>query len=339
MAFIREESLTEDETLIGTEESDTFFFDAEGSGVNALFGVGGNNLFNGIGLSPTFVNGGPGSNIFQVGNPAVNLSQPFFERGIFIEDFSANDLIRVSMNGEPLDLRFGRDIEAQQNATRPFDASIIYSGEGSVLLFDTSGDQVWDYTLTFGQDSPFFQSTAADFNVNIRDLPAGPGTHAIELNPIESDLTAVFRFFNEAAGGHFFTPVAQEMQNVHNDLDFFNHEGVGFFAFDTPEADPNAAPVFRFFNEAAGGHFYTPNAEEAQFVRENLGYMRDEGVGFFAYANQETEPEAAPIFRFFNEAAGGHFYTPSQEEAQFVRENLDFMRDEGVGFWAYGEIA
>lgn len=339
MALRTEEFLDQNERIGGTLAADVFIFDEEGSGSNRLFGGAGNDLFRGVGLSPTVANGGPGGDTFQIGDPSVPLSLRFSEREVSILDLDGNDRLRAEMLGQPDGLRFGRDAELNGSATRPFDASVVFSREGSTLLLETTGDRAWDFSLSFGQNSAFHSATAADFDVGIRDLSGGPGEYAIEMSPVETDLTPVFRFFNEGTGGHFFTPNAQEMQNVHNNLALFNHEGVGFYAFDQNNAPDNAQPVFRFFNEASGGHFYTINEQEAENVRNNLEAFRDEGVGFFAFENAGAEPEATPVYRFFNEASGGHFFTPSAEEAEFVRNNLDAFRDEGIGFYAFGEIA
>jgi len=42
-------------------------------------------------------------------------------------------------------------------------------------------------------------------------------------------------------------------------------------------------PVYRFFNNNAGGHFYTINEAEKDTVIQNYNWFRYEGVGFYAY--------------------------------------------------------
>ena len=41
------------------------------------------------------------------------------------------------------------------------------------------------------------------------------------------------------------------------------------------------------------------------------------------------------MYRFFNNNAGGHFYTISEAERNGVIQNYDWFRYEGIGFYAY----
>ena len=50
-------------------------------------------------------------------------------------------------------------------------------------------------------------------------------------------------------------------------------------------------------------------------------------------------PDLVPIYRFFNTVAGGHFFTASETERNFVLNNLPQFLDEGIGFYAYGADA
>jgi len=85
---------------------------------------------------------------------------------------------------------------------------------------------------------------------------------------------------------------------------WFRYEGTGFNA--SPVAQSGLQPVYRFFNNSAGGHFYTINAAEKDTVIANYGWFRYE----------------APVLRLARSAAGhaavyasstttprGHFYT------------------------------
>ena len=104
------------------------------------------------------------------------------------------------------------------------------------------------------------------------------------------------------------------------------------------EEDPTPAgeEVFRFFNTATGGHFYTASEEERDFVEDTLSQSFElQGTAFLAA--QEDDPNATPVFRFFNEAEGEHFYTTSEEERDFVEDTLSDFVFEGIAFFAYEE--
>ena len=41
------------------------------------------------------------------------------------------------------------------------------------------------------------------------------------------------------------------------------------------------------------------------------------------------------MYRFFNNNAGGHFFTISESEKATVISNYNWFRYEGIGFYAY----
>jgi hypothetical protein len=145
-------------------------------------------------------------------------------------------------------------------------------------------------------------------------------------------LTGVARFFNTDAGGHFFTIDPNEESAVRSNLsETFRPEGDGFFAFSEEVED--GVPVYRFFNTEAGGHFFTTDASERDFVLNNLPQFNFEGVGFYGFAGEISG--ALPVYRFFNTEAGGHFFTINEQEKEFVQQNLPQYNFEGVGFYAF----
>ena len=141
----------------------------------------------------------------------------------------------------------------------------------------------------------------------------------------------VFRFFNNNAGGHFYTIDAPEKDTVIQHYNWFRNEGTGFNA--SPVAQTGLLPVYRFFNNNAGGHFYTINAAEKDTVIANYGWFRYEGTGF--YASPDQQAGMLPVYRFFNNNAGGHFYTINEAEKDTVIQNYNWFRYEGIGFYAY----
>jgi hypothetical protein len=141
----------------------------------------------------------------------------------------------------------------------------------------------------------------------------------------------VYRFFNNNAGGHFFTISEAEKDAVIANYKWFRYEGVGFHAYPYPYA--GTYPVYRFFNNNAGGHFFTISEAEKDAVIANYKWFRYEGPGFYAYPAQITG--TSPVYRFFNNNAGGHFFTISEAEKDTVIANYKWFRYEGPGFYAY----
>lgn len=92
--------------------------------------------------------------------------------------------------------------------------------------------------------------------------------------------------------------------------------------------------VFRFFNASFGGHFYTVDENERNFVQENLDNYTFEGETYETI-DPTTGQEAEEVYRFFNSSTGVHLYTTSEIERDSVIENLDNFSYEGATFHAF----
>jgi parallel beta-helix repeat protein len=141
----------------------------------------------------------------------------------------------------------------------------------------------------------------------------------------------LYRFFNNNAGGHFYTINEAEKDAVIKNYNWFRYEGIGFYAF--PTEQQGTLPVYRFFNNNAGGHFYTINEAEKDAVIQNYNWFRYEGIGFYAFPTEQ--PGTLPVYRFFNNNAGGHFYTINEAEKDAVTQNYNWFGYEGIGFYAF----
>jgi len=121
------------------------------------------------------------------------------------------------------------------------------------------------------------------------------------------------------------------------DFDFGTANGADGVGFSVRE-ESNASDVFRFFNKETGGHFFTFSTQERNNVLQNTNYQY-EGAGFFAFdasvADQDGSGGASEVYRFYNTEIGGHFFTISEEEKNFVIDNLPLYRYEGAGFSAF----
>lgn len=101
--------------------------------------------------------------------------------------------------------------------------------------------------------------------------------------------------------------------------------------------------VYRFFDPVAGGHLYTADVKERNFVRENLDNYVYEGATYQAVdpllGTQDTsgsQAGAEEVYRFFNPSKGVHLYTTNEVERDSIIENLDNFVYEGIKFYAYG---
>jgi Repeat of unknown function (DUF5648)/RTX calcium-binding nonapeptide repeat (4 copies) len=142
----------------------------------------------------------------------------------------------------------------------------------------------------------------------------------------------VFRFFDTHDGGHFFTASAAERDQVLTTRRDMNFEGVGYDAVDPASSDPNAAPVYRFFDTHDGGHFFTISQAERDQVLNTRPDLKFEGAGYSEHTTQQAGDSA--VYRFFETTSGGHFFTASAAERDTVMATRSDMRFEGIAFYA-----
>ena len=141
----------------------------------------------------------------------------------------------------------------------------------------------------------------------------------------------VVRYQNTERGGHFFSASFPEQQNLQTEQQFI-FEGIGFKVLARDAVNVEASvPVYRFFNDSIGTHFYTASESEKNAVLEIEG-LQFENVVFRVF--EKDFAATTPVYRFFNTLQGGHFYTASEVEKESVLGLADF-RFEGVGFYAY----
>lgn len=96
--------------------------------------------------------------------------------------------------------------------------------------------------------------------------------------------------------------------------------------------------VHRFWSqEFDNAHFFTMSEAEADEIRRTDPNWTYEGVAFQAYAPRRAEAcadDTAPVYRFYSEAFGSHFFTIDGGEATAVREHDENWAYEGVAWYA-----
>ena len=95
---------------------------------------------------------------------------------------------------------------------------------------------------------------------------------------------------------------------------------------------PALSPVFRFYNQDTGTHFYTIAAPERDRVLGSYPQFIYEGPAFAAFA--QATAGAQPVFRFFNTLTGTHFYTNSTAERDHVIATWPQFAFEGTSYFA-----
>lgn len=168
------------------------------------------------------------------------------------------------------------------------------------------------------------------FNLQQDDIDAAVAIYGENLiQPID-----VYRYYNPKVGGHLFTADIAEKNSV-DENDNFNAEEIGFRALSRMDEEIiDSIPIYRFFNNVLGSHFFTAAEQEKAHVMtlENFVF---EGIGFRAFATKSAS--TVPIHRFFNEQSGGHFFTANETEKEVVQD-LPNLIYEGEAFYAFFEV-
>jgi Repeat of unknown function (DUF5648) len=161
----------------------------------------------------------------------------------------------------------------------------------------------------------------------------GKASNSTAVTPMAASNVSqpVFRFYNTKTQTHFFTMSADERDYVITTWPtIFNFEGNSFFAY--PASDPILSPVYRFYNQITGAHFFTINAAEKDYVIATWPTIfRYEGISWYASTGERTG--WVPVYRFFNTKTGTHFYTTSLAEKNHVLATWSWFTFEGIAYY------
>ncbi len=143
--------------------------------------------------------------------------------------------------------------------------------------------------------------------------------------------TPIYRFWSLYTGDHFYTAAGAEMEKVSNSSSWIA-EGIAYFALPYG-SDPNTSPVYRFWSPILGTHFYTISENEKNKLLTTMSDIWSfEGVHFYAYSAANRPADAVPVYRFWSDILGDHFYTTYEPE----RDKVISMDPR---MWIYEDIA
>ena len=125
-----------------------------------------------------------------------------------------------------------------------------------------------------------------------------------QLIPAPSQTVPLYRYWNGAAGDHFYTTSWSELGTGRNG---WAYEGVQCYVHAT--ARPGTAALYRYWNAGAADHFYTTSWAELGSGRYGWAYE-----GIQCYVPVQQQAGTVPLYRYWNAGIGDHFYTTSWAE-------------------------
>ena len=171
----------------------------------------------------------------------------------------------------------------------------------------------------------WFGSTRANIPSEITSCPAG--------------LSAMYRFWRNNGGGHFYTSDYREVKSVIlNGAGGFTYEG-SFYCIRSSSAGPGSTynqPLYRFWRNNGGGHFYTSDLRERDYLvqRSSNDWTYEGIVGYVLPGSNPNRPNAKPVYRLWSHVYGKHFFTISEETKNILEKSPSEWQYEGVAYWA-----
>jgi len=161
---------------------------------------------------------------------------------------------------------------------------------------------------------------------------------AVDLGAFECPgLGPVYRFWSPTKKKHFYTIIAAERDKLINRYaNVWQLEGEAYYAFYQP-VEENLLPVYRFWSAKMEAHFWTISEEErANLIKNYPGVWTPEGVAFYAYPEGRQPLGTLPVYRFWSNRLGYHFYTISEtEKSKLLKSYPQIWQFEGVAWYAY----
>lgn len=108
----------------------------------------------------------------------------------------------------------------------------------------------------------------------------GVGMEALATQATDMSAEAVYRFFDNSNGTHFFTADTTERDGLIASQPNLTFEGVAFYEDASPR--PGDSAVYRFFDTAHGTHLYTESAAERATILASRPDLTAEGIAFYA---------------------------------------------------------
>ena len=158
-------------------------------------------------------------------------------------------------------------------------------------------------------------------------LPGTPGLNAA---------VGVYRLWSETYSRHFYTIDESEKEEFLQDVaGGWQDEGVVYRAFSDAD-EPNAAPVYQLFSENLNSHFYTiSEGEKDRLINDYADVWTYEKIAFYVFPEGQQPADASPVYRFWSDVLGCHFYMIDKSERnKLINNHSDVWTYEGIAWYA-----
>jgi hypothetical protein len=218
-------------------------------------------------------------------------------------------------------------------------------GELTIQSSWTDRSTVWasgDYQLS--KTSPCIDAGDPDYtaDVNAVDLAGRPriGDGRVDIGAYEfTSLVPVYHFQSPKTNKHFYTAKeAEKNKLIVKSASDWTYKGVVYYAY-ARAVEPRLKPVYRLWSVKLGGHFWTSSeTEKAKLMSGVAGGWVDEGVAFYAFAEDPRPAATKPVYRFWMTAINGHYFTIDEAEKDLLSAEGPGTIFEGPVWYAYDTL-
>ena len=159
---------------------------------------------------------------------------------------------------------------------------------------------------------------------------------AIDIGALEfQSRVPLYRFASPSPDKSFYTASeAEKARVIALYPDFWKFEGIVYDVF-TRASDPNLRPVYRFWSQQFLSHFYTINEDEKdRVIKQYPDAWEYDGLVFYAYPEGHQPKGTIPVYRFWSNTVGGHYYTIDEADKN-QRAADKAWSYEGIAWYAY----
>ena len=270
--------------------------------------------------------------------------------------------VTISDNDEPDSLPFVSnpiaDLTVNEDAAnRVVDLSNVFNDldndEITLAIKTNSNSQLvstslngTDLTLGFADDRFGTSNITVEATANGE---AVSDTFTVTVNEVVDVPSMVYadvhRFYQYEKGYHLYTSDMNEINYVREK----SNEGELSYDYEsekykvladnkdivTGEEIEGVEPIYRFFNNETGAHLYTMDANEKNYIQDNLSNYSFEGIKYYAFESEPENIDTIPVYRMLNTSSGAHLFSSDINEIGHIESNLPNFSMENGGNAAF----
>jgi hypothetical protein len=218
-----------------------------------------------------------------------------------------------------------------------------WEATGEVIIQDGWTDRSTSWTsgnFRLSSSSPCIDKGDAGFTADANAVDLGGQSRVadgrVDMGAYEfQSLVAIYHFESPVTSKHFYTASAGERDKlIQKSSSAWTYKGVAYYAY-VRAADARLKPVYRFWSDKLGSHFWTiSESEKAKLVGGTAWTY--EGISFYAFAADDRPADTKPVYRFWSATIGGHYYTIDEtEKDQLISAKSGLWTYEAPAWYAY----